>query len=139
MAAWNAARDGAPYLTTSVIDPTVNFFNSGTVPVSSFRLANNIGVFLAGPADDVYTSGFGAPQYGDGYTGQLADSTTGTDTLTFSAPLTAFALTVVPDDPELPPTTDTLTIALSDGTRRSETASFGFSTVQLLGYTGAPV
>ena len=136
--AWTAALGGAPYVTTSVVDPAVNFVNDGAVPVSAFTLANGTGVALSGAGDYVYISGFQGPQYGDGYAGQLVDSTNGTETLTFSRPVSAFGFTLKPDDAGLPPTTDTLAITLSDGTAQTVSASFGLSTVQFLGFTGAP-
>ena len=136
--AWTAALRGTPYVTTSVIDPSVDFVNDGTVPVSAFTLADATGVALAGTGDYVYLSGFQGPQYGDGYAGQLVDSTNGTETFTFSRPLAAFGITLKPDDAGLPPTTDTLTLTLSDGTTQTVSVSFGLATVQFLGFTGAP-
>ena len=93
-------------------------------------------ITLSGASDTVDQSGFGVSPFTNGYTGQVVDSTDGTETLTFSTPRSNFGVTVSPDVPLFGPTNVTFTVRLGDGTSTSLTNSFATGGTQFIGFTG---
>lgn len=128
--AWSAAA-GA-YTTTSA----TGLADAATV--TSFPLADGLVVSFAGSADSVYQTGYGAEDwatFSNGYVGDLVDSTTNTDTISFAAKVSAFGFQVSPDL-GLFPASETITVTLSDGTNASFTGTYASGTPQFVGFTG---
>lgn len=105
-------------------------------PISTVALANGVSIALSGTADIVDQPGVGDAPFSNGYTGQVVDSTSGSETLTFSRPMSNFGFTLSPDVGLFGPTPVTITVTLGDGTRTSLTSSYNSGDTQFIGFTG---
>ena len=133
LAAFQAVVGASAINTTSILG---NNFD----PISSVQLVNGTTIALSGAFDVVDQPGFGDLPFTNGYTGQVVDSTTNTETLTFSTPRTRFGVTVAPDVPFIGPasTSVTFTVTLGDGTSTTLTNSYVGGGTQFFGFTGSP-
>ena len=132
LAAFQAVVGASAINTTSILG---NNFD----PISSVQLVNGTTIALSGAFDVVDQPGFGDLPFTNGYTGQVVDSTTNTETLTFSTPRTRFGVTVAPDVPFIGPasTSVTFTVTLGDGTSTTLTNSYVGGGTQFFGFTGS--
>ena len=114
--------------------------NLGTpfATISTVALVNGNRVSLSGTADTIDQPGVGRIAFSNGYTGQVVDSTTNTETLRFATPLTSFGLTVAPDVPLLGPTLVNITVQLPGGASTTVAKTFNGGDVQFFGYTSGP-
>ncbi len=128
-ATWAAAT--GTYATT-----TSTGLGDGFTPVGSFPLSDGTIVTFAGAADTVYVSGIDWIPFANGYTGDVVDSTTNSDTISFPATVSAFGFQVSPDLPLVPPEPDTISITLSDGTTDQFSGDYALGNTQFVGFYG---
>jgi hypothetical protein len=127
--AWSAAV-GMYATTTGTGDPLY------TNPVTTVPLADGNALSLAGSDDTLLQPLNGWGLWSGGYTGDIIDSTTNSETITFSTPLSAFGMTVDPDFGLFGPFAETFTLTLSDGTTQSISGTYPAGTTQFVGYYG---
>jgi hypothetical protein len=108
----------------------------GFSPVSSFPLSDGMVITFAGPVDSVYVSGTDWAPFADGYTGDVVDSSSNTDTISFASSVSALGFQVSPDLGLIPPQPDTITVTLSDGTTDQFSGDYPSGTTQFVGFYG---
>ena len=128
-ATW-AAAVGA-YATTATTG-----LGDGFAPVSSFPLSDGTIVTFAGANDTGFVSGLDWIPFASGYTGDVVDSTTNTDTISFPTTVSAFGFQVSPDLPLVPPQPDTISVTLSDGTTDQFSGDYSLGNTQFVGFYG---
>lgn len=131
-ATW-AAAVGA-YSTTSSTG-----LGDGFAPVTSFPLSDGTILTFAGAADQVFVSGTDWAPFSNGYTGDVVDSTTNTDTISFGSGLFALGFQVSPDLGLIPPQPETISVTLSDGASVQFSGSYPSGTTQFVGFYGGGV
>jgi hypothetical protein len=130
-ATWQA--NAGAYATTSSTG-----LGDGYSPVTSFPLSNGVTLSFVGSADQVYVSGIDWAPFADGYTGDVVDSTTNTDTISFASSVSALGFEVSPDL-GLFNSADTITATLSDGTTTQFSGSYPSGTTQFVGFYGGGI
>ncbi len=127
ISAWNAAA--TPFVSTA---------STGLAelsPVSAFVLADGTNVSLAGASDTVYQVGSLWGAWANGYTGDVVDSSSNTETITLSPGVSQLAFYVSPDL-GLFGGSDTITVSLSDGTTAQLSGNYPSSSPQFVGFFG---
>jgi hypothetical protein len=128
-----AANAGA-YATTSSTG-----LGDGYSPVTSFPLSDGMVLSFAGADDEVYVSGTSWAPFADGYIGDVVDSTTNTETISFASSVSALGFEVSPDLGFPPNDADTITVTLSDGTTTQFSGNYPpdpSATTQFVGFYG---
>jgi len=110
-------------------------------PVTSVALTNGPTVGFAGSADTVLQPYSGWGPWSGGYTGDIIDTTTNSETISFASGLSAFGFQVEPDVGPLGFTGmndfgDSFTITLSDGTTDTVSGSYEPGSSQFIGFSG---
>ena len=114
---------------------TTSSLGTASATVSSVPLVNGNRISLSGAADRIDQPGVA---FSNGYTGQVVNSTTNTETLCFATPLTSFGFTVAPEVPLIGPTSVSITVQLAGGASTTVTNMFNAGDVQFFGYTSGP-
>ena len=131
LASFTTAVGASGIRTTSTLG---NLFD----PISAITLVNGVTVALSGSADSIDQPGVADAPFTNGYTGQVVDSTSNAETLTFSRPVMRFGFTLSPDVGLFGPTPVTISVTLSDGSTTSLTNSFASGDTQFIGFSGGP-
>ena len=135
LASFTAAVGASGIGTTSALG-IIDF--TGATTVSKLTLTNGVTIALSGSSDVIDQPGVGVGPFTNGYTGQVVDSTTNTETLTFSRSVSSFGFTLAPDVGLFGPTPVTITVTLGDGTTTSLTNSYASGDTQFIGFSGGP-
>jgi hypothetical protein len=109
LAAWEAAV-GSYATTTSTGLPLY------TNPVTEIALDDGMQLGFAGADDTVLQPGNGWIPWTSGYTGDIIDTTSNTETISFASSLSALGLQISPDLALFGSPPETFTVTLSDGT-----------------------
>jgi hypothetical protein len=141
LAAWQAAVGPDFTETTSTGLPLF------TSPVNSVTLGDGMVISLAGTADTVLQPLSGWFPWSNGYTGDIIDTTTNSETISFPSSLSALGFQVSPDLSTTPGAAnpETFTVTLSDGTTMQINGTYppdistGTVPTQFIGFFGGGI
>jgi hypothetical protein len=136
LAAWSAAV-GDGYEVTS--NTGVGLYNFVTGPIT---LNGGQSFSVAGADDQVLQPLNGWGPWSGGYTGDIVDTTTNSETLSFNkgtAGINGLGIDLSPDFGIFGPFAETFTVTLSDGTTMQISGSYPPGTTQFVGFTGSNI
>ena len=108
-----------------------------TSPVTSFSLSDGTILSLAGSADTVLQPLNGWGPWSGTYAGDIIDTTTNTETITFASSVSALGMDLSPDLGLFSGYADSFTVTLSDGTTAQYSGTYTPGTTQFVGFYGA--
>jgi hypothetical protein len=132
LAAWEAAV-GSYATTTSTGLPLY------TNPVTEIALDDGMQLGFAGADDTVLQPGNGWIPWTSGYTGDIIDTTSNTETISFASSLSALGLQISPDLALFGSPPETFTVTLSDGTTAAISGTYPAGSTQFVGFYGGGV
>ena len=107
--------------------------------VTTIPLSDGKTLTVAGTEDTLLQPGSGWLPWSDGYSGDIVDTTTNSETISFSG-LSALGLVLSPDEPLTGgPYADTFTVTLSDGTTTQISGNYSAGTTQFVGFYGSGI
>ena len=126
-ASWIAAVGGNYDLSNSTL-PDAS-------PVTSVPLNDGVTLGLAGAADSIFVAGFDWINWANGYAGDVVDTTTNSETLSFPGAVSALGVELSPDIPLISDTNvpETFTVTLSDGITQQFSDTYDYTNGFLAG------
>jgi hypothetical protein len=129
--AWSAGA-GSAYSVTS--DTGLPLYST----ISSVPLSNGYSLGLSGTADTVLQPLSGWGPWSGTYSGQIVDTTTNSETISFQSSVSALGFDVDPDL-GLFSNADSFTVSLSDGTTSVISGTYPAGTTQFIGFYGSGI
>jgi hypothetical protein len=143
LSAWAAAVGGG-YETTSNTGVGVGNFVTGPIPLSGGQT-----ISVANSGDQVLQPGNGWGEWSGGYTGDVVDTATNSETISFTPGTAGINGLGMDVDPDLPQTVctgggtacmdETFTVTLSDGTTATIPGVYPGGTTQFIGFVGSNI